>query len=114
MPSVGENFPAVEDVLRIEHALDLAQDPEQVVAELIVHVLGARDADAVLGGERPFELSHQCGGLIGNLPEFFQVARGMQIENRAHVKQSAGGVPVVTRLQAERFHNRLQSAHVFR
>ena len=38
----------------------------------------------------------------------------MQIEHRPDVKESAGGVAVITRLQTERCHDRLQSAHVFR
>ena len=37
----------------------------------------------------------------------------MQVEHRSYMKQSAGSVTVITRLQPERFHNRLQSAHVF-
>ena len=71
VPTVAENFPRIKNVLRIECAFDLAQDFEQLVAELVAHILGARDADAVLGGERTFELTHQRGGLICDLPEFF-------------------------------------------
>ena len=107
-----ENFPRIKKVLRIECALDLAHDFKQLVAELVAHVFGARDADAVLGGERAFELSHQRGGLIGDLPEFFQIGGTVQIEHRTHVKQSARGVSVITRFQPERFHDRLQSAHI--
>ena len=47
---------------------------EQLLAELLAHVFRARDADAVLGGERTFELPHQRRRLIGDLAEFFQSA----------------------------------------
>ena len=111
--TVAEKFPRIKNVLRIECALNLAQDFEELVAELIAHVFGARDADTVLGGERTFELPHQRRGLISDLPEFFQIGRPMQIEHRPDMQQSAGSMAVVTRLQPERFHDRLQSAHVF-
>ena len=71
-----ENFSGIENVFRVEGSFDLAQYVEQLVAELIAHVFGARDADAVLGRERTFELPHKRGGLIGDLPEFFQISCG--------------------------------------
>ena len=45
----AENFSWIENIFWIECALDLAHDIEQRVAKLIAHVLGARDADSVLG-----------------------------------------------------------------
>src|SRR5262249_9652106 len=102
--TVAENFPRIENVLWIKCALDLAQDFKQLVAELVAHVFGARDADTVLGGERTLELSHQRGGLISDLPEFFQIGCTVQIEHRPDMQQSAGSMSVVTCLQTERFH----------
>src|SRR5438552_4777434 len=111
--TVTGNFPRIKNVLWIEQVFDLSQYPKQLVAELVVHVFGARDADAVLGGERTFELPHQRGGLIGDLPEFVQIGRAVHVENWSHMKQSAGSVTVVTRFQPEWLHDRLQPAHVF-
>src|SRR5213076_2741698 len=55
----GENFSRIENVFRIEHSLDLTHYSEQLIAKLLLHVFRARDADAVLGGKRAFELPHQ-------------------------------------------------------
>src|ERR1051325_11563475 len=92
--TVAENFPRIETVLRIKCVLNLAQDFEQFVAELVAHVFSARDADSMLGGERPFKLPYERGGLISDLPEFFQIGCAMQIEHRPDMQQSAGGVAV--------------------
>ncbi len=112
--AIVENFPGIENIFRIERIFDFAHHFEQLVPELLAHVFRARDADAVLGGERTFELPHQRRRLIGDLAEFFQIGRAMQIENGTNMEQSAGGVTIITRLQSERFHDRLQSAHVIR
>src|SRR5207237_4972820 len=63
-----ENFPRIENVFRIESIFDCAHHLEQLVAELLAHVFSAGDADAMLSGERTFELAHERGGLIGDLP----------------------------------------------
>src|SRR5947208_15820229 len=89
MTTVAENFSRIENVLRIECTLDLAQDFKQFVAELVAHVFGARDADPVLGGERTFELPHQRGGLIGDLPEFSHVGSATSNEHRTDMAQRA-------------------------
>src|SRR6266511_6319425 len=112
--AIGENFPWIKNVFWIEGPLNLSHDAEQLVSELLAHVFGARDADAVLSRERTLELPHQRRRLIGDLPEFFQIGRAMEIENGANMEQSAGGVTIITRLQSERVHDRLQSAHVIR
>ena len=80
-------FSRIENIFRIERAFDLAHHSEQLIAELLAHVFRARDADAVLGGERTFELPHQRGGLIGDLPEFFQIGRAVQIEHGSNMQQ---------------------------
>ena len=49
--AIGKNLSRIENIFRIEHALDLAQYSKQIIAELFLHVFGARDADAMLGGE---------------------------------------------------------------
>src|SRR5215831_1554354 len=102
--TIGENFSGIENVLRIEHSFDLAHYSEQLISELIWHKFSARDADTVLGGKRAFELAHQCGGLIGNLPKLFQVVCIVQIEHGTDVQKSTGRVTVITRLQPERCH----------
>src|SRR4030095_8119624 len=102
--AILKNFSRIENVSWIERLFNLAQYPEQLVPELIAHVFGARDADAVLGGKRTFELSHQRRCLIGDLPELFQVHRAVQIEHGANVEQTTGSVTVVTRLHAKRVH----------
>src|SRR5207302_5494517 len=43
VPTVAENFPRIKNVLRIECALNLAQDFKQLVTQLVTHILGARD-----------------------------------------------------------------------
>src|SRR5438034_11334040 len=74
-----ENFRRIENVFRVERALDLTHDFEQLVPELFTHVFGARDAYAVLGGERARELPHQRRGLIGALPKLFQISCVVQM-----------------------------------
>ena len=49
--AIRKNLSRIENIFRIEGALDLAQYTKQIIAELFLHVFGARDADAVLGGE---------------------------------------------------------------
>ena len=46
-----EIFPRIENILWIERAFDFAHHLQQLIAKLVVHVFGARDADAVLGGK---------------------------------------------------------------
>ena len=69
--ATGENFSRVKNVFWIERAFDFAHHSEQLVTELLAHVFGAGDADTVLGGKRTLKPSHQRGGLIRHLPEFF-------------------------------------------
>src|SRR6476646_11978112 len=102
---IGENFARIENVFRIESAFDLAHDSEQLLAELVVHVFGACDADAMLGRKRTFELPDKRGGLIGNLPEFLQIGCAVQIEHWTNMEQSTGGMPVVAGLQSKRLHD---------
>src|SRR2546423_153480 len=109
-----ENFSWVENIPGIERAFDFAHHLQQLIAKLVAHIFGARDADAVLGGERTFELTHQRGSFICDLPEFFQIAGAVQIKHRSHMQKSAGRMAVIARRQLQRFHNRLQTAHVFR
>ena len=66
-----ENFPRVENVFRIESIFDCAHHFEQLIAQLLAHVFRARDADAVLSGERTFKLPHERGSLISDLPKLF-------------------------------------------
>ena len=106
----AQDFAGIEQVLRVEGRLDLAHQIEQFVAQLLRHEFGARDADAVLGRERSFELPDQRRRLVGKLPEFFQIVRAVQIEHRPHVQQSRRGVTVIGGLQAERAHDCLQAS----
>src|SRR5439155_26187911 len=112
VPAIAEDFSRIENVFRIERIFDFAHYFEQLIPDLLAHIFSARDANAVLSGERPFELPHERGRLICYLPEFFRIGRAMEIENRPNVEQSACSVPVITRFEAKRFHDRLQSAHV--
>src|SRR2546421_9155832 len=98
----AKNFSRIENIPRIERLLDLALDVEQRVAELIAHVFSAGDADAMLGRKRAFELANQRGGLIGHQPEFSQIFGGMKIKRRPNMEQSAGGMAVIARFEAER------------
>src|SRR5262245_9875967 len=111
--AIRENLSRIENVLRIERAFDFAHHLEQLIAKLVAHIFGTRDTHAMLGGERTFELSHQCGSFVGDLAEFFEIAGAVHIEHRSHVQKSAGSMSVITRRQSERFHNRLQTTHVF-
>ena len=90
---VAEQLSRVEKILRIEGTLDLAHHLEQPGSELFAHVFGARNAHAVLGGERAFELPNERGDFVRHLPEFFQVGRGMQIEHRPDVQEPAAAWP---------------------
>ena len=56
----------------VELAEDFAHHVEQS-AELIGHVFGSGDTDAVFGRERSFELFYQGGGLIGDLSKLFEI-----------------------------------------
>ena len=85
VPAVGENFPWIKNVLRIERIFDCAHHFKQLIPNLLAHVFGARDTDAMLSRKRAFELPNQRGGLIGHLPKFFQISRVMKIKHGSHV-----------------------------
>src|SRR5207245_9562466 len=68
-----ENFSRIENVFRVERALDLTHDFEQLVPELFTHVFGARDAEAGLAGRRALKLPHQRRGFTGGLPKTVQI-----------------------------------------
>src|SRR5262249_6119095 len=108
----SKNLSRIENVFWIERALDFAHDVEECVAELVTHVFGARDANAMLGRDRTLELSNERGSPIGNKPILSQIRRRVKIEDRSHVKQTARGVTVVARLQIERLHDSLHTADV--
>src|SRR5581483_7082954 len=55
---VRKDFARIKNVSGIERLFDLAHQLEQFVTELFAHVLGARDADAVLSRKRALELFH--------------------------------------------------------
>src|SRR6266404_9793827 len=57
---VVEDFAGIKNVFRIERVFNFAHDAEQLIAQLLAHVFGARDTDSVLGGKRAFELSDEC------------------------------------------------------
>src|SRR5262249_16313879 len=91
----SENFPRVENVFRIECALDLAHDVEESITELIAHIFRSRDADAMLGGNRAFELPNERRRLIGNQTNFSQIIGAVEGEERSNVKQAARRMTVV-------------------
>src|ERR1700736_370708 len=107
-----ENFSGIENIFWIERALDLAHDIQERIAELLAHVFRAGDPDSVFGRERTFELSNERGSLIGHEPELSQIVRAVEVENGTDMQQTARGMAVVTRLESERFHDRLQAADV--
>jgi len=94
-----ENFPRIENILGIERAFDFAHHLQQLIAKLVAHIFGARDAHTMLGRKRTFELTHQRGSLVCNLPEFFEIGGGVHIEHRSHMQKSTGGMPVIARRQ---------------
>jgi hypothetical protein len=51
----------------------------QFIADLRLQKFRARDAHAVFARERTFELQNQRGNFVGDLPEFFQILRTLQI-----------------------------------
>src|SRR5207248_2579486 len=110
--SETENLSGIKNIFRIERAFDLAHDVKQRVAELIAHVFGAGNPDAVLGRDRTFELPDERRSLIGNQSIFSQIVGCVKIENGSNVQQAARGMTVIARFQSERFHDRLQAAHV--
>src|SRR5206468_8577230 len=91
----SENLSGIENIFRIERALDLAHDVEERVAELVAHVFRACYSDPVLGRNRTFELADEGGGLIGHQPKFSQIVCAMEIENGPDVEQTARGVSVI-------------------
>src|SRR4029077_470743 len=71
MPAVAQDFARVENVFWIKSLFDLAHESEQFVAELLPHVIGARDPDAVLRRKRTLELPNERRRLISDEAEFF-------------------------------------------
>src|SRR5438874_567398 len=104
---ICENFSRVENIFGIERAFDFAHHLQQLIAKLVAHIFGARDADSVLGGERTFELTHQRGSFICDLPEFFQIGGAVQIEHRSHMQKSTSGKPVIAYRQTQWLHHYL-------
>src|SRR5437660_5282087 len=43
---IRENFSRIENVFGIERAFDFAHHLQQLIAKLVAHIFGARDADA--------------------------------------------------------------------
>ena len=72
--AVGNDFARIEQIKRVEALLDLPHELVNFFAHLRLEIFGARNADAVFAAQRSFELQHQRGHLVGNLPVFFQIA----------------------------------------
>ena len=88
-----KNFSRIENIFGIERAFDFAHHFQQLIAKLVAHVFGARDAHAMLGGERTFELTDQGGSFVCDLPEFFQIGGAVQIENWPDMQQPLAACP---------------------
>jgi hypothetical protein len=71
---IRENFSRVENILGIERAFDFAHHLQQLIAKLVAHIFGARDAHAVLGGERTFELTTSAEVSSATCRNFFRSA----------------------------------------
>jgi len=110
--AVGDDFTGVEKALGVKDAFDVAHQADELVAELSGHELGASHAHSMLAGQRAVEPPHQRRDVLGDLTEFAQVLRTAQIEHRANVQQTGGGVAVKTGPQPAMFQNRLQSGDV--
>ncbi len=73
--AVGNDLARIEQIVRVEALLDLPHQPVNLLAHLLPEIFGAGDADAVFAGERPLELPHQRGHLVGDLAELLQILR---------------------------------------
>ena len=101
MSTIAKNFSGIKNVFRVEYAFDLTHRAEQFVTELFAHVFRARDADAVFGRQRTFELLNKSRSLIRNLSEFFQIGGAVQIDHRSNVQQTSGGMSIVGSFESE-------------
>src|SRR5205085_5027184 len=97
--AVAENLPRIEKAFWIEGRLDLAHDPEQLLADLSLHVLRAGHADAMFRRERSFELPNECCDLVRDESIFPQAARRVKIEHRPDMEQPGRSVAIITNLQ---------------
>ncbi|HXJ75663.1 MAG TPA: hypothetical protein VNM37_22595, partial [Candidatus Dormibacteraeota bacterium] len=107
--AVAENLSGIKEPSGIEGILDLLHDGVELIAELVADEFGARDPDSVFAGQRSFELPHERGDILHDLPELFQIGRGVQIKDRPHMEQAGGGMSVKARFQLQGTEETLQS-----
>src|SRR5438093_11715214 len=78
------------------------------------HVFGPRDAYAMFGRKRTFELAHDGGNLVTNLAKFFQVLSAVEVEDGTDMEQSGRSMAVKAGHDAMRLQNRLQRRYIIR
>ncbi len=98
---VGNDFPGIEQLVRVEGFLDLPHQQKHLFADLLLEKFRSRNAHAVLTGERSVELPHQRGNFPGNLAELFQVRGRVQVQHGPHVQQTGPGMAVIRGLQSQ-------------
>ena len=89
-----DDLAGIEDALRIERPLDLAERLVERVAEHLAHERAAHQAIAMLARKRAAEFEHQVGHLLGDGFRTSDALLGLQIDDRPHVQAADRGVRV--------------------
>ncbi len=78
---------------------------DELWTEVRLDVLGARQPDTVLGGERASEPTAQIRHLVGDLPQLLNVLGTVQIEYRPDMEFAGSRVTVERGLEPERLED---------
>ena len=103
--TVVDDLARIHDPIGIEEALDAEGGLDQLRSELRLDVFGARQPDAVLGGQRSVETATQIRHLVRYLPQFHDVPGLVKIEDRPDVQLARRGVAVERGLETEGFED---------
>ena len=106
-----DDLAGVEQPLRVEGALEVAEGPDQRRAEQPLHEDAPHDAVAVLAAEAAAELDHQVGDPRGDVGRHRQAVALLQVHLRADVQAALAGVAVVAGARAVRLHDGVEAGH---
>ena len=74
LAAIRKNFSRVENIFGIERAFYFAHYFQQLIAKLVAHIFGARDVNAVPGGEQPLNWRTSADVSSATCRNFFRSA----------------------------------------
>ena len=89
-----DDLAGIEQIVRIEALLDLAEIGNDARAEHRLMEFGANQPVAMLAGVRALVFAHHLEGFFGDGPHRLDVLFELQIEDRAHMQAALGGMRI--------------------